>query len=505
MRPMRWAAGLLLALTAAKSAPPPRVQIDTGVLEGDGDGHLAAFKGIPYAAPPVGAWRWKPPRPAEPWTGIRAARELGPICPQTDRWPTVRRKLTTMLGGDPSWVPPLGPTSEDCLSLNVWTTNLGGKSKQPVMVWLHGGAFAFGSGSDDAAVLAPLGVVVVTLNYRLGVLGFMAHPALAKESAHDSSGAYGLLDQIEALRWVQRNIAAFGGDPGRVTVFGHSAGGGAVLQLLASPLARGLVHRAVSQSGSNGETRPRAAAEAKGVELATKLGAPAGDPLPFLRAQSPERLVAAASGPFDPVADGWVLPEAMPGALVGGHGADVPLLLGATAKEAAIFPVPEKLLDYRALVETSGPSRKERLLALYPAATDAEARAAAIQYVTDRDFVCAARDVADKRRGPTWFYLVSALPTPGPSGARVGAYHGSDVRFMFNLGYGVPMSDVGQRVGAAMRRYWVRFAATGDPNQPGLTPWPPYERIKPRYLELGDPIRSVSGPGGAGCEVFDET
>ena len=255
---------------ATAAAARPVVTVSTGAVRGTREGGLDRFLGIPYAAPPVGASRWTPPRPPMPWTGIRSARELGPVCPQSDRLPLVMKRLVTALGGDPSIVRPLGAMSEDCLSLNVWTSHAGTASKQPVMVWLHGGALAFGSGSDEAAALAPAGVVVVTVNYRLGLLGALAHPALANESPHDASGNYGLLDQIEALRWVQRNISAFGGDPRRVTVFGHSSGGASVLELLASPLAHGLFHRAVAQSSGLGESLPRREAEAKGVEIANR-------------------------------------------------------------------------------------------------------------------------------------------------------------------------------------------------------------------------------------------
>lgn len=508
---------LLLAvpgLVAAAQEPARagrRVKIDAGTVEGipfSNDGRGAAFKGIPYAAPPTGPWRWKPPRRAAPWAGIRAGRELGPVCPQTDPRPEIQRRVVAALGGDPPVVPPLRPTSEDCLSLNVWTTNLGGKMKQPVMVWLHGGGFAFGSGDEEAAALAPLGAVVVTINYRLGLLGFLAHPALTKESPHGSSGNYGLLDQIEALRWVQRNIAVFGGDPGRVMVFGHSSGGAAVLQLLASPLARGLFHRAVAQSSGGGESLPLAEAEAQGVETATRLGAPAGDPLPALRAESAERLVSGAPRGFNAVTDGWVLPESVPRALAAVHADGVPLLLGATANEWALlalaFPPPKDREAYRALLRKAGESRMDRLLALYPAASDDQVSAAAIRYLGDRGFVCPSRYVAAKRNGRSWLYLVTVPPAASPAAARYGAFHGSELHLLFDQDMGVPLGDVGHRIGQAMQRYWVRFAETGDPNAPGLKEWPAYEATRPRHLELGDPIRAVAGLGRAGCDVFDE-
>jgi para-nitrobenzyl esterase len=278
-----WLLLLVLIATPGFAERAPQVRIDAGLVEGARsaqDARILAFKGIPYAASPAGEARWKPPRRVAAWSGIRPARALGPACPQPDRETANFRRLTTMLGGDPAWVPALGPTSEDCLTLNVFTTSRAPGAKRPVLVWIHGGSNRTGSGDEDAAALAPYGAVIVTLNYRLGLLGFLAHPALARESPHDSSGNYGLLDQIAALRWVQRNIERFGGDPGRVTLFGHSAGGESVGHLLASPLAKGLFHRAVIQSGGLGLSRLRAEMEAEGVAAAAKLGAPSGDPLP---------------------------------------------------------------------------------------------------------------------------------------------------------------------------------------------------------------------------------
>ncbi len=507
--------GLLLVATTAGAGPVPRgprVRTDAGMVEGvslAGPPPTAAFQGMPYAASPAGDWRWKPPRPVEPWAGVRTASSLGPVCPQPDRWPAIRRRVLGALGGDPSVVPPLGPMSEDCLSLNVWTTNLGGRKKQPVMVWLHGGSFAIGSGEAEAASLAPLGVVVVTLNYRLGLLGFMAHPALTRESPHRSSGNYGLLDQIEALRWVQRNIAAFGGDPQRVLLFGHSSGAEAVLQLLVSPLARGLFQRAVAQSGSGGDSLPLAEAEAQGLQTAARLEAPIGDPLPALRAASIERLLTGAPGGFEAVTDGWLLPEPV-SKLLAAEGRDaVPLLLGATANEwsllASVFPPPQDRQGYRSLLARSGEARVDRLLELYPAASDEDVPAAATRFLGDRNFVCPTRYAAGRRRGRTWLYLASVPAAPGPDAARYGAFHGSEVRLLFGHERGVPLGEAGRRVSDALRRYWVRFAATGDPNQSGLPSWPTYEGPSPRHLELGEEIRAVTGLGRPGCDVLDET
>ena len=441
---------------------------------------------------------------------MRSAREFGPICPQTDRDLENFRRLTTALGGDPAWVPPLSPISEDCLSLNVFTT--GFDASRPVMVWLHGGSNAFGSGGGEAAALVPYGAVVVTLNYRLGLLGFLAHPALSKESPHGASGNYGLQDQIAALMWVQRNIAAFGGDPRRVTVFGHSAGGDSLAQLLASPLARGLMQRAIIQSGGLGESRSRADMEAEGAKIADQLGVPAGDPLPALRKLSIERLLAASDGPFDATADGWVLPSSPTrGALVIDHQGDIPLLVGATDREAAIFGLgnPQQRNSVAALQESVGavnadPSIRQRLLAAYPANTGSEAIAQTLRFMTDLYFICPAQYIAATRKSPTWLFRFTAEPRPDARGTSLGAFHGADVRLLFDLTYGVAQSESERRVGDAMRRYWAAFAARGNPNVPGLAAWPVYGAPQPVELDLGEPIRSVTSTRSAGCRIFSE-
>lgn len=482
----------------AAPASAPRVRIDAGVLEGaTGEAGRAAFLGIPYASPPLGPARWTPPGPVVAWDGVRAARALPPRCPQRDISARERR-VAAALGRDPDSIAAPGPTSEDCLFLNVWTTNLGGAGPQPVVVWIHGGGYSAGSGGDEPASLAALGVVVVTINYRLGVLGFLAHPALTAESPHRASGNYGLLDQIAALHWVERNIAAFGGDRGRVTVAGHSAGGGAVLQLIASPLARGLVHRGIAESGTLNMSRPLRAAEADGVAIATQLGAPPDAPLAMLRAAPVEQLVAALAGGTEGTTDGWALPITIPEALRTGRLDHVPLIIGATADEADIFVLPAlDRLAYEAHVRAADGPRSNRVLATYPPGNDP--LAAMRRYMTDRDFVCPTRYAATHRGGQTWLYRFSLAYKPGG----LGAFHGAELSLLFQ-DRGIPHDGAAARASDTLRRYWVRFAATGDPNQPGMPSWPTYRSPPTRHLEIGDPIRVVDGFNRPGCDAFDE-
>ena len=435
-------------LTAQSSLAAPRVKVHTGTLEGSVDSAtgVMVFRGIPYAAPPVGDLRWRAPRPPAHWRGVRNADRLGKNCMQTQ----VYGDIDPFAAG----------VSEDCLYLNVWTAGLAG-AKRPVLIWIHGGGFRAGFGGEarhDGGPLARKGAVVVTLNYRLGALGFLAHPALAAESPHHASGNYGLLDQIEALRWVRRNIARFGGDPSRVTIFGESAGGMSVGALVVSPLARGLFHRAILQSGTGiglGVER-RDSAEAFGVRLASSLGVTGSgrDALVALRALRADTLAGAVgtrSGlPFQPVVDGWVLPHPVDSAMARGAINLVPVIVGSNADEShEIFGAPAR--SFARLVTARG------------------ARAYLYQFTRVGD------DSASRRRG---------------------AYHSAEITFAFgrsrtllpsagHAAYDSTLAD-------AMSDYWVAFARSGDPNgSPSArkwAQWPVYDPATDAYLELGPAI-----------------
>ena len=426
------------------------------------DGVVRAFRGIPYAAPPVGPLRWRPPQPPAPWDGVRGADSYGPVAPQP---PIPERSL---------YHPGREPQSEDCLYLNVWTAG-GPGDRLPVLVWLHMGAYLFGSGSAgrrprslyDGEELARQGAVVVTLNHRLGRLGFLAHPELTAESEHGASGNYGLMDCVAALEWVQRSIEAFGGDPACVTLFGLSAGSYTVSHLMASPLARGLFHRAIGQSGAAfgpaGETcghndliQDLPSAEATGTLLAHALGAKSADEL---RALAPERLLAAplpprepprwtmdlapeplARGAFEsgyPIVDGHVLPAEVHDAFAAGAQHAVPLITGSVANEASGVPGLPTLAEYVAYARAEYGDMAERFLELYAASSDADAHRASAGAVGDRIFTAQNWTWArlHSRVAPAFYYHWSRVP-PIPASERLverepGAFHSAEVPYVF--------------------------------------------------------------------------
>jgi len=515
------------ALVAARPAPAQAavpggritdpLLLDAGLVSGAavGPGHdVRVYKGIPYAAPPVGALRWKPPQPVEPWAGVRACTEFGPWCPQPK--PLMGREY--------------GKLSEDCLTLNVWTPATRRKGKLPVMVWLHGGGHTTGSGAMtyyDGAALARQGVVVVTINYRLGPFGYMAHPLLSKESEQGVSGNYGLLDQIASLRWVQRDIAAFGGDPGCVTIFGESAGAVSVCRLMVSPLAKGLFHRAIAQSGGargrNRHLRHRwyrmQPMEKVGERLAAALGCDkADDPLAALRAKSWQQILAAASPAqglfgkglrFGPVVDGWALPDDPTDLWAAGKQHDVPFMAGSNADEGTVFLRQlrvQRVFGYRLTVRALFRDRAQELLALFPATRDDEVQAAASRLVGVSSFVAPARSLVRAMEGvASKGYLYHF--TRQPQAARLrsfGSFHGFEIAYVFgNLHAALGPVDADRALSKAMSACWARFAATGDPNGEGIPRWPPYDSHGDQHVEFGDTIEVKAGLYKQACDLFD--
>ncbi|MBI3475524.1 MAG: carboxylesterase family protein [Acidobacteria bacterium] len=510
---------------AAQSGPSAtelavQVRTESGLLKGARFGDKAnelMFLGIPYAAPPIGPRRWMPPQSPVSWTGVRDADAFGASCMQQDKWPADTASYYATL---PSLKHYAGyHTSEDCLYLNVWSTNVGGAKPLPVMVWIHGGGNVGGTGelSPLGPALARRGVVLVSMNYRLGVFGFTAHPALTAESPHHASGNYGLMDQIASLEWVQRNIGVFGGDPRNITVMGSSAGGVNICYLMASPLARGLFHRAIVESNGCADyfvpelTRVTAfyggtdSSEAAGVRLAHRLGVDGGpDVLAQLRAKSAEEVLQATdpAGFFDGMVDGYVIPEQPAIVFAAGRQAAIPLLLGSNADEAALFvdDAPKTIPDYQRWLQKDFGEDWKTIFDAYPAKSDAEAPKVWDAMLTDYEFGSSTYQLAQAQRRinqPVHFYYLT-YPAKAGMGKYAGrAYHGIELNFLSNVfprpsKWEQDAADL--KLAETMGEYWTRFASTGDPNGHGLQNWPPYDPGTNQVLELGHEVRIVGMP-----------
>jgi len=501
MRPMRVLSALLITLFLSmppviRAATDP-VKVEGGLVAGVVDRGVRVFKGIPYAAPPVGTLRWKPPQAVVAWTGVRDGSTFGAECPQT-QYPATS-----------IYVRPLQPQSEDCLFVNVWTTATP-TARQPVLVWIHGGALTHGSGISDTRDGVPLarkGVVLVSLNYRLGPLGYLAHPELTAESPHRSSGNYGVLDQIAALEWVQKNIAAFGGDPAQVTIAGESAGSWSVNTLVASPLAKNLFIRAIGESGGRftrtphlREDRGMPSAESVGLSLAKAVGA---DSLAGLRAVPAETLIAAPAFRTQETVDGWVLPDEIRAIFAARRQNNVPVIVGSNANEMTSLGgsalAARSVDDFRKRVTQLYGEHAAALAAAYGVKTDADAPGATLALARDTTFSWHMRKWARATvdAGSAAFLYFFTYTPPSPRAAELGAFHAGEIPYVFNVipsqdprEAGFRYTDADRRLAEAMSSYWVNFVKTGNPNGPGLTEWPAYQRDTERYLEFGQPIRT---------------
>ncbi|MSR62217.1 MAG: carboxylesterase family protein [Planctomycetes bacterium] len=479
-------AALVLAFLQAVAAPGPHssngpiVALDSGRIEGVRLApDLSVFRGIPYAAPPVGELRWRAPEAVKPWEGVRSAKEFGAACPQGP--------LIAYLSGET-----LPATSEDCLTLNVWTPSDAAGAKLPVLVWIHGGGFVGGWAHQrlyDGATFAARGLVFVSLQYRLGPLGYLALPELAAEAELGAPANHGLLDQVAALRWVQRNIAAFGGDPGRVTVMGESAGATSVLALCIAPAAKGLFHAAIAQSAWYTETNFVTLAEAR--ESARELSAlllpdEKTRSLAALRALPADALWQKLGDRFQPslALDGcslWARPEEV---FAAGKQNDVPLLAGTTADEGTAFlPLfPYRTVDaFQAGLEREFGADTDDVLALYPVADDGDVPSQLAHLVTDRWFVRGTRSLL-RGMSRSWQYVFTRANPALPS---LGAHHAVELPYVFaklDTNAGPADHELSQR----MLARWGQFAKTGDPNGAGLPSWPAFEREHERYLVFGE-------------------
>jgi para-nitrobenzyl esterase len=483
------------------------VRTDAGIVEGVRTGRLTVYKGIAFAAPPVGSLRWREPQPVNSWNGVRKADKFASACMQTG---------VSMPGETPAAV------SEDCLYLNIWTPTQNADARLPVMVWIYGGGFSNGSASMPlywGDRLARKGTLVVTFGYRVGPFGFLSHPELTRESPHHTSGNYGLLDQIAALRWVQRNIRAFGGDPGCVTIFGQSAGAASVSILMASPLAKGLFQRAIGQSGGLFEPLQLAPnyllanAEREGEAYAASLG---GHSVSELRAFPASELLKGKAGEIShPVIEPYVLPESPYDAFVASRQNDVPLLIGSNADEARSL-VPDlntiKASTFTADIAKRWGPLPQQLLAAYPHATDEEAAKARLDFERDLRFgwdVWAwARLEATKGRNSVYYYHFAHKP-PFPKGSVYegwGASHYADLWYMFDHLDQEPWrwSTADRKLADVMSSYWVNFAKSGNPNGAGLPRWPEFTSPDNSVLYLNDPTYTDGVPNLKTLDVFDK-
>ncbi len=492
----RYIAVLIVCLSCSVSgAGEGTVSVTGGKISGTIDDGVRCYKGIPFAAPPVGDLRWREPQPVVPWQGVRECSRFGPVCPQR---PYPEKSI---------YKSPKQPQSEDCLFLNVWTDAKSPDARLPVMVWIHGGALTRGSGSNqiyNGAALAKQGVVVVTINYRLGALGYLAHSQLTAESQHRSSGNYGVLDQLAALRWVKQNIAAFGGDPGRVTIFGESAGSWSVNTLLATPLSRGLVHRAIGQSGATFNRAPllrddesdTKTAEQIGEEFAAELQA---DSIAELRAKPVEEIVEASRKfRLRTNIDGWVLPDQVAAIYKAAQHNDVPLLIGSNRDEWTAFTapaaIPQTMADFDQFISAIYGDKLAAFKEAYGVESEDDIKAAYLGRWRDVVFSLPMRTWARNSAGGrsnAYLYYFTRVP-PVKNHDYLGAYHAAEIAYVFSNLHRLSIddTDLDRKLSKTMTAYWVNFARTGNPNGPGLPHWPAYDQQQEHYLDLGETVEA---------------
>lgn len=490
------------------------VQVSGGSVAATRDSgpDIRTFKAIPFAAPPIGDLRWQPPQPVIPWNGVRRADNFSPPCTQP--------------GGDPRAIFYLSSevSSENCLYLNVWTGASSPSERRPVMVYFYGGNNVTGSGSQPAyngKGLASKGAVVVTFNYRLGPLGFLAHPELTEESPNQASGNYGLLDQIAVLQWIQTNIAVFGGDPANVTLYGASAGADDESVLMASPLARGLFQQVVAESGGYfPRANPNPAlsgAEQAGLAFATAAGAASLADLRTLPATS----LTAIPSAWGPVVDGYALPDQLDRLYASHQAADVPLLVGWNADDGTPFPPFATTLDeFQGKAQQVYGDTAPQFLALYPMASDADAQKQASapygQGVLAWSAYTLARAHQANSTSKTYVYHFTRVPPWYPEQhflgqdppSNFGAYHTAEQVYFFNTLDAIrrPYSDVDRTLSDVASSYLVNFATSGDPNEgarSGLPTWPTYDQRAGRVMDLGDAIAVAPVPDKSVFDFFD--
>ena len=468
------------------------VRICSGVVAGKttADNAVKIFMGVPFAAPPVGALRWKAPQPVPAWEGVRECTAPPASAMQGKPVPFFCWSKEFLIPGE--------PISEDCLYLNVWTPANTAADKLPVIVWIHGGGFTGGSGTVplyDGEAMARKGVVFVTINYRLGIFGFLAHPELSAEAENGVSGNYGILDQIAALQWVRDNIAAFGGDPERVTIAGQSAGAFSVNMLVVSPLAKGLFAGAIAQSGgmfgnelSLGQTLPEA--EASGKQLTDQLGVS----IEALRTFPADSLLKIR-GRYAITVDGVVIPPVRE-TFAQGKQNDVPLISGWNADDGVSFGSPATPEQFKQMIKMRYGANAEKFLELFPANTDEEAaqsqkRMSSLSFGWN-NYTWAKRQT-ETGKSSAYLYYFKRVPPGEPD---YGAFHSAEFGYALHTlsKWERPFTDADYRLEEIMSSYWANFAATGNPNGEGLPVWPAFTNDTPAVIELGDEVKATPLP-----------
>ena len=496
----------IVAVGICSAQTHAQVKVEGGLLQGTSESGLSVYRGIPFAAPPVGDLRWRPPQPAAKWQGLKPADKFGPRCYQGGR-------------GAPGV-----ETSEDCLYLNVWSPARSARDRMPVLVWIYGGGFNAGATSEptySGENLAKKGVVLVSISYRVGQMGFFVHPELSAESKNHASGNYGLLDMIAGLEWVQRNIAAFGGDPHRVTIFGESAGGIAVSMLCASPLAKGLFQGAISESGGSfGPPRPAtlpgenlkrlADAERSGELYAKEAGAAS---IADLRKIAADKLPAGGRGQGMawPIIDGWVIPDDQYKLYETRRYNDTPILVGYNSDEGQSFSPPRTPEDYVAAVKARYGPFADRLIAAYPPGSGTVAKTA--RDLT-RDVMFGwhtwvwARLQAKTGKSKVFFYCFDQHPDYPAGSPRegYGSGHGAEIRYVFeHLDPANPQTTkTDLAISEAMATYWTNFAKRGDPNGEGVPAWPAFSDANPTLMYFAQTPHTGPVPSADALGVLDQ-
>jgi para-nitrobenzyl esterase len=492
-------------LSTAAAEAGPTVTVTGGSIRGSmlHDGGGSVFKGIPFAQPPVGDLRWREPLPVKPWGGVRDAADFGPPCAQAP------------VGWNDKFA---AASREDCLYLDVWAPAWPLSSRKPVMLWIHGGGNTAGAGGSDplydGTALIRHDVVLVVIEYRLGIFGFLAHPEMTHESVYHVSGNYGILDQIAALGWVHDNIAKFGGDPDNVTIFGQSAGSIDALLLMTSPLSKGLFHRVIGESGtpaSGGDVTLREAEEV-GTRIAHKLKAPSTDVVPYLRSLSATELIKSLGDPLGINVDGWVFTASPSQIFASGKQHHLPLIIGSNAIE---FPIPGSPDDLRKYLETEFKDLASRAHELYGLdkpgnsdKTDPVYGGLADQIGTDglRCPVVIEGEWNSAAGNPTWEYQFDRAIPPRPKTG-----HSSDIPYVFGNLYregsqGGEFQDADQKLSATIQTYWTNFARTGAPNGAGLPSWPKFDLKSRKYVEFtaDGGVSTNENQRGLFCDLFRE-